>query len=53
MGWRSRQSIDLVGQGMPIKAMARSTGVSRQTIRKVLRSQRYDTFRSRQRSLDA
>ncbi|MEZ0135672.1 helix-turn-helix domain-containing protein [Novosphingobium resinovorum] len=45
--------IDLAAQGIPIKAMARATGVSRQTIRKVLRGQRHDTFRSRESSLDA
>jgi transposase len=33
--------------------MARTTGVSRQTIRKILRGQRHDTFRNRQSSLDA
>lgn len=49
----NRQIIDLAGQGMPIKAMARTAGISRQTIRKVLRGQRHDTFRSRQSSLDA
>lgn len=49
----NRQIIDLAGQGTPIKAIARTTGVSRQTIRKVLRGQRHDTFRSRQSSLDA
>lgn len=47
------QIIDLAGQGVPIKAMARITGVSRQTIRKILRGQRHDTFRARQNSLDA
>ena len=49
----NRQIIDLAAQGIPIKAMARTTGVSRQTIRKVLRGQRHDTFRSRESSLDA
>jgi transposase len=44
----NRQIIDLAAQGIPIKAMARATGVSRQTIRKVLRGQRHDTFRSRE-----
>lgn len=39
--------------GVPIKAVARITGVSRQTIRKVLRGQRHDTFRCRQSSLNA
>ena len=49
----NRQIQDLAGQGVSIKAMARTTGVSRQTIRKILRGQHYDTFRSRQSSLDA
>jgi len=49
----NRQIIDLAGQGVPIRAMARTTGVSRKTIRKVLRGQRHDTFRTRQSSLDA
>ncbi len=33
--------------------MARTTGVSRKTIRKVLRAQCHYTFRTRQSSLDA
>ena len=45
--------IDPAGQVVPIKAMARATGVSRKTIRKVLRGQRNDTFRTRQSSLNA
>jgi transposase len=49
----NRQIIDLAGQGVPIRVMARTTGVSRKTIRKVLRGQRHDTFRTRQSSLDA
>jgi len=49
----NRQIVDLAGRGVPIKAMARTTGVSRQTIRKILRGQRHDTFRQRQSSLDA
>ncbi|WP_079730977.1 MULTISPECIES: ISL3 family transposase [Novosphingobium] len=49
----NRQILELAEQGMPIKRMARMTGVSRQTIRKVLRGQRHDTFRSRGSSLDA
>jgi len=44
---------DLAGQGVPIRAMARTTGVSRQTIHKILRGQRHDTYRNRQSSLDA
>jgi transposase-like protein len=49
----NRQILDLAGQGVPIRVMARTTGVLRQTIRKILRGQRHDTFRNRQRSLDA
>jgi len=44
----NRQMIDLAGQGVPIRVMARTTSVSRKTIRKVLRGQRHDTFRTRQ-----
>ncbi|BBC99521.1 MULTISPECIES: helix-turn-helix domain-containing protein [Sphingomonadaceae] len=47
------QIIDRAGQGVPIKAVARTTGVSRNTIRKILRGQRHHTFRTRQSSLDA
>lgn len=49
----NRQILDLADQGVPIRVMARTTGVSRQTIRKILRGQRHDTFRNRQSSLDA
>ena len=48
----NRQILALAGQGVPIRAMARTTGVSRQTIHKILRGQRHDTFRNRQSSLD-
>jgi len=48
----NRQIVDLAGQGMPIRVMARTTGTSRQTIRKILRGQHHDTFRNRQSSLD-
>ncbi len=44
--------IALAAQGVPLKAMARTTGVSRQTIRKIVRGQRHDIFRTRQSSLD-
>ncbi|PYE43083.1 helix-turn-helix resolvase-like protein [Rhizobium sp. PP-F2F-G20b] len=47
-----RKILDLAEQGMPIKRMARTTGVSRQTIRKVLRGQCQDIFRGRGSSLD-
>jgi DNA-binding phage protein len=46
------QIINLAGQGVPIKAVARTAGLSRKTICKVLRGQRYNTFRTRQSSLD-
>lgn len=49
----NRQIADLAGQGVPIRVMARTTGTSRQTIRKILRGQHHDTFRNRQSSLDA
>lgn len=49
----NRQILDLASQGTPIRVMARTTGISRQTIRKILRGQRHDTFRSRESSLDA
>ena len=42
----------LAAQGIPLKAMARTTGLSRQTIRKIVRGQRHDMFRTRQSSLD-
>ena len=43
----------LASQGVPVKVMARTTGLSRQTIRKIVRGQRHDIFRTRQSSLDA
>jgi len=49
----NRQIQDLAGQGVPIRVMARTTGIPRQTIRKILRGQHHDTFRNRQCSLDA
>ena len=42
----------LAAQGVSLKAMARTTGLSRQTIRKIVRGQRHDVFRTRQSSLD-
>lgn len=42
----------LMAQGVPLKAMACTTGLSRQTIRKIVRGQRHDVFRTRQSSLD-
>ncbi len=46
------QILALAAQGTPLKAMARTTGVSRQTIRRIVRGQRHDIFRTRQSSLD-
>lgn len=46
------QILALAAQGVPLKTMARTTGVSRQTIRKIVRGQRHDIFRTRQSSLD-
>jgi hypothetical protein len=44
----NEQILALAAQGTPLKAMARTTGLSRQTIR----GQRHDVFRTRQSSLD-
>ncbi len=49
----NRQIVDLAGRGVPIKTMARTTGASCQTFRKILSGQRHDTFRQRQSALDA
>ncbi|MBB4858778.1 transposase [Novosphingobium chloroacetimidivorans] len=49
----NRRIENLSAQGVPIKAVARITSVSRQTIRKVLCGQRHNTCRCRQSSLDA
>ena len=46
------QVLALALQGVPLKGMARTTGLSRQTIRKIVRGQRHDIFRTRQSSLD-
>ena len=42
----------LASAGTPIKQIARTTGVARQTVRRILRGVRHDVFRSRQSSLD-
>jgi transposase len=42
----------LASTGTPIKQIARTTGVARQTVRRILRGVRHDVFRSRQSSLD-
>ncbi len=49
----NRQIVDLAGRGVPIKTMARTTGASCQTFRKILSGQRHDTFWQRQSALDA
>jgi transposase len=46
------QVLALAAQGISLKAMARTTGLSRQTIRRIVRGQRHDMFRTRQNSLD-
>lgn len=46
------QILALTAQGTPLKVMPRTTGVSRQTIRKIVRGQRHDIFRTQQCSLD-
>ena len=48
----NRRVLALASQGVPLKAIARTTGLSRQTIRKIVRGQRHDIFRTRQSSLD-
>ena len=42
----------LASAGTPIKQIARTTGVARQTVRRILRGVRHEVFRSRQSSLD-
>ncbi len=42
----------LAAQGTPLKAIARTTSLSRQTIRKIVRGQRHEIFRTRQTSPD-
>ena len=48
----NKQILALAAQGISLKAMARTTGLSRQTIRRIVRGQRHDVFRTRQSSLD-
>ncbi len=48
----NEQILALAAQGIPLKAMARTTGLSRQTIRTIVRGQRHDIFPARQSSLD-
>ena len=42
----------VLGSAAQIAELARTTGLSRQTIRKIVRGQRHDVFRTRQSSLD-
>ena len=48
----NEQVAALASAGTPIKQIARTTGVARQTVRRILRGVRHDVFRSRQSSLD-
>ncbi len=56
-GWQRREEVNgavrtLHGQGRSIKGIVRTTGVSRQTVRRILAGTRDDVFRSRETSLD-
>lgn len=46
------QILGLAAQGTALKAIARTTGLLRQTIRKIVCGQRHDIFRGRQSALD-
>ena len=55
-GWRRRDEVNgtvrsLHGQGHSIKGIVRTTGVSRQTVRRILAGTRGDVFRSRETTL--
>ena len=57
IGWQRRDEVNamvrgLHGQGRSIKAIVRTTGVSRQTVRRILAGTRDDVFRSRESTLD-
>ena len=57
IGWQRRDEVNgmvrgLHGQGRSIKAIVRTTGVSRQTVRRILAGTRDDVFRSRETTLD-
>ena len=57
-GWQRREEVNgavqtLHGQGRSIKSIVRTTGVSRQTIRRILAGTRDDVFRSRETTLDS
>ncbi len=56
-GWGRRDEVNgtvrsLHGQGYSIKGIVRTTGVSRQTVRRILAGTRDDVFRSRETTLD-
>ena len=56
-GWQRRDEVNgmvrsLHGQGHSIKGIVRTTGVSRQTVRRILAGTRDDVFRSRETTLD-
>ena len=56
-GWQHRDEVNgtvrsLHGQGHSIKGIVRTTGVSRQTVRRILAGTRDDVFRSRETTLD-
>ena len=56
-GWQRRDEMNgmvrnLHGQGHSIKGIVRTTGVSRQTVRRILAGTRDDVFRSRETTLD-
>ena len=57
-GWQRREEVNgavrtLHGQGRSIKSIVRTTGVSRQTVRRILAGTRDDVFRSRETTLDS
>jgi transposase len=56
-GWQRREEVNetvlnLHRGGTSLKAIVRTTGVSRQTVRRIVRGTRDDVFRSRESSLD-
>jgi len=56
-GWKKREEVNervraLHNSGTALKAIVRTTGLSRQTVRRVVRGTRDDVFRSRESSLD-
>lgn len=56
-GWQRREEVnrtvqELHRQGESLKAIGRATGLSRQTVRRILRGTRDDVLRSRESSLD-